>query len=164
VAEKKVKTFHISTYGCQMNLADSSTLVAKMTSQGYQRVDDESKADLIVFNTCSVRDKAEQRVIGRLGEIKKHIKRKPDVKVAVVGCMAQRLGDELTRIAPHVNFVLGTDRIFELPNVLEGNEKTSPIMTAFGPEDIDLIEPIKETPYSGFVTISRVMIAIVQEE
>ncbi len=153
--KKKIKTFHISTYGCQMNLADSSTLVSTMTSRGFQRVDDESKADLIIFNTCSVRDKAEQRVIGRLGEIKKFVKRKPHVKVAVVGCMAQRLGDELTKIAPHVNYVLGTDRIFELPDVLEGNENTAPIMTAFGHEDMDLIEPIKETPFSGFVTISR---------
>ena len=83
--KKKIKTFHISTYGCQMNLADSSTLVSTMTSRGFQRVDDESKADLIIFNTCSVRDKAEQRVIGRLGEIKKFVKRKPHVKVAVVG-------------------------------------------------------------------------------
>lgn len=138
-----------------MNLADSSTLVSTMTSRGYQRVDDESKADLIVFNTCSVRDKAEQRVIGRLGEIKKYVKRKPHVKVAVVGCMAQRLGDELTKIAPQVNYVLGTDRLFELPDVVEGNENTSPVMTAFGHEDMDLIEPIKETPFSGFVTISR---------
>lgn len=153
--KKKIKTFHISTYGCQMNLADSSTLVSTMTSRGFQRVEDESKADLIIFNTCSVRDKAEQRVIGRLGEIKKFIKRKPHIKVAVVGCMAQRLGDELTKIAPHVNYVLGTDRIFELPDVLEGNENTASIMTAFGHEDMDLIEPIKETPFSGFVTISR---------
>lgn len=153
--KKKIRTFHISTYGCQMNMADSSTLVANMTSRGYQRVEDESKADLIVFNTCSVRDKAEQRVIGRLGEIKKYLRRRPNVKVAVVGCMAQRLGEELTQIAPHVNFVLGTDRIFDLPDVLDGNEKTSPIMTAFGHEDMDLIEPIKETPYSSFVTISR---------
>ena len=82
-----------------MNMADSSTLVANMTSRGYQRVEDESKADLIVFNTCSVRDKAEQRVIGRLGEIKKYLRRRPNVKVAVVGCMAQRLGGELTKIA-----------------------------------------------------------------
>jgi len=155
VAKRKVKTYHISTYGCQMNSADSSTLVATMASRGYQRVEDEDQADLFVFNTCSVREKAEQRVIGRLGQIKKYVKRKPHVKVAVVGCMAQRLGEELIKIAPHVNIVLGTDRLFELPDVLEGTENTTPIMTAFGHEDMDLIEPIKETPFSGFVTISR---------
>jgi len=155
VAKRNIKTYHISTYGCQMNSADSSTLVATMASRGYQRVEDEDQADLFVFNTCSVREKAEQRVIGRLGQIKKYVKRKPHVKVAVVGCMAQRLGEELIKIAPHVNIVLGTDRLFELPDVLEGTENTTPIMTAFGHEDMDLIEPIKETPFSGFVTISR---------
>jgi tRNA-2-methylthio-N6-dimethylallyladenosine synthase len=155
VDKRKIKTYHISTYGCQMNSADSSTLVATMASRGYQRVEDEAQADLFVFNTCSVREKAEQRVIGRLGQIKKYVKRKPHVKVAVVGCMAQRLGEELIKIAPHVNIVLGTDRLFELPDVLEGTENTTPVMTAFGHEDMDLIEPIKETPFSGFVTISR---------
>lgn len=153
--EKKVETFHITTFGCQMNLADSSTLAASLLTRGYRRVENESEADLLILNTCSVREKAEQRVYGRLGEIYKFKRRKPHLKVAVVGCMAQRLGDDLVRRVPHVDFVLGTDRLFELPDVLEGTEGVAKIMTAFGHEDMDSIVPVKETPFSGFITISR---------
>ncbi len=153
--EPKIETFHISTYGCQMNLADSSTLVAGLVTRGYRRVARESEADLIILNTCSVREKAERRVFGRLGEIYQHKLKKTHLKVAVVGCMAQRLGDELIKKVPHVDYVLGTDRLFELPDVLEGIEGTSPVMTAFGHENMDMIVPNKETPYSAFITISR---------
>ncbi|MFQ5452764.1 MAG: tRNA (N6-isopentenyl adenosine(37)-C2)-methylthiotransferase MiaB [Candidatus Zixiibacteriota bacterium] len=152
---KKIETFHISTYGCQMNLADSSTLASTLITRGYSRVADEKDADLIILNTCSVREKAEKRVIGRLGEIYKYKRRKPYIKIAVVGCMAQRWGEELIEKVPHVDYVLGTDRLFELPDAIEGYEGTSSVMTAFGHENIDLITPVKETPYSGFVTISR---------
>jgi len=153
--EKKVETFHISTYGCQMNLADSSTLAAGLITRGYRRVADESEADLIILNTCSVREKAEQRVFGRLGEISRYKRKRPQLKVAVVGCMAQRLGNELIEKVPHVDYVLGTDRLFELPDVLEGINGTSSVMTAFGHENMDVIVPTRETPYSAFVTISR---------
>lgn len=153
--QKPIETFHISTYGCQMNLADSSTLASTLTTRGYRRVGTEAEADLLILNTCSVREKAEDRVYGRLGEIYKFKKRKPHLKVAVVGCMAQRIGELLTERVPHVDYVLGTDRIFELPDVIEGIEGTKSVMTAFGHENMDAIEPIKETPYSGFITISR---------
>ncbi|MCP4685401.1 MAG: tRNA (N6-isopentenyl adenosine(37)-C2)-methylthiotransferase MiaB [bacterium] len=153
--KKKLETFHISTYGCQMNLADSSTIASSLTTRGYRRVADENEADIIVLNTCSVREKAEDRVFGRLGEIFKHKKRKPHLKIAVVGCMAQRLADGLKEKAPHVDYILGTDRQFELPDVLEGREGTHEVMTAFGHENIDAIQPVKENEHSGFVTISR---------
>ena len=153
--DKKIKTFHLTTFGCQMNLADSSTLVAGLTTRGYRRVDQENEADLIILNTCSVRDKAEQRVLGRLGDLSRLKKSRPGVKIAVVGCMAQRLGGELVEARPYVDYVLGTDRVFELPDVIEGREGTSSVMTAFGHENVDQIEPVRETPYSGFVTISR---------
>lgn len=153
--ERKPETFHISTYGCQMNLADSSTLASTLRTRGFKRVENEADADLIIFNTCSVREKAEDRVYGRLGEIYKYKRLKPHLKVAVVGCMAQRLGEDLRKRVPHVDIVLGTDRMFELPDVLEGKEGTEPVMTAFGHENMDMIEPVLSTPHSGFVTISR---------
>ncbi len=153
--KQPVRTFHVTTFGCQMNLADSSTLVSSLSTRGYTRVDTEAEADLLVFNTCSVREKAEQRVYGRLGEIIKYKREKPHLKVAVVGCMAQRLGDELKERIPHVDYVLGTDRLFELADVVEGFEGTESVMTAFGHENMDSIAPIKETPFTGFITISR---------
>jgi len=151
----KIETFHVCTYGCQMNLADSSTLIATMITRGYRRVADEGDADLIVINTCSVREKAEERVLGRLGELTGLKKQRPGLKIAVVGCMAQRRGAGLIAEAPGVDYVLGPDRLFELPEVIEGRENTSAVMTAFGHENIDLIEPARETAYSAYVTISR---------
>jgi tRNA-2-methylthio-N6-dimethylallyladenosine synthase len=152
---KRPETFHISTYGCQMNLADSSTLASTLITRGYRRVEQEQQADLIILNTCSVREKAEERVLGRLGELYQYKRSNPAVKIAVVGCMAQRLAQDLKERVPHVDVVLGTDRIFELPDVLEGQEGTAAVMTAFGHENMDMIQPVKETPYSAFVTISR---------
>jgi tRNA-2-methylthio-N6-dimethylallyladenosine synthase len=154
-ADRRIVTFHVTTFGCQMNLADSSTLVASLTTRGYKRVRNVQDADLIILNTCSVREKAEQRVIGRLGELSRHKQERPWVRIAVVGCMAQRWGSDLIEQTPQVDYVLGTDRVFELPDVIEGREGTSPVMTAFGHESIDLIEPVQENQYSGFVTISR---------
>ena len=151
----KPETFHIQTFGCQMNLADSSTLAANMITKGFKRVDSEEEADLLILNTCSVREKAENRVYGRLGEMYKYKKRRPNLKIAVVGCMAQRLGEKLKERVPHVDYVLGTDRQFELPDVLNGVEGTQQVMTAFGHENLDFITPIKETPHSGFITITR---------
>ncbi|UCD64049.1 MAG: tRNA (N6-isopentenyl adenosine(37)-C2)-methylthiotransferase MiaB [Candidatus Zixiibacteriota bacterium] len=153
--EKEIRTFHISTYGCQMNLADSSTLAAAMTARGFRRVSDEKRADLIILNTCSVRDKAEQRVLGRLGELAGIKRKNPDLRLAVVGCMAQRLGDGLLKQAPQVDYVLGTDRVFDLPDVIARANGSRRVMTALGRNDIDTIAPAPETPYSGFVTISR---------
>lgn len=153
--DNNIETFHIATYGCQMNLADSSVLAAGLISRGYKRVFDEREADLLVFNTCSVREKAEERVFGRLGEVYKFKRQRPHLKIAVVGCMAQRLGEKIIDAVPHVDYVLGTDRLFELPEILEGIEGGRPVMTAFGHEDMDSITPVKETPFSAFVTISR---------
>ncbi len=150
-----IRSFHLTTYGCQMNLADSSTLTAELLARGLRRVESEEEADLIILNTCSVRLKAEQRVSGRLWELQRLKRDRPGVKIAVVGCMAQRMGRQLTEQIPHVDYVLGTDRLFELPDVLAGREGTSPVMTAFGHENIDMISPVKESPYSSFVTISR---------
>lgn len=153
--DRKIETFYLSTFGCQMNVADSATLVAALTTRGYRRVVDEEDADLLVLNTCSVREKAEDRVYGRLGDLHRIKKNKPHTKIAVVGCMAQRLADEIIDRLPFVDYVLGTDRLFELPDVIEGIEGTDPVMTAFGHENLDSIKPIKETDYTGFVTISR---------
>lgn len=155
IQRRNVETFHLITYGCQMNVADSSTLTSSLITRGYRKVESELDADLFVLNTCSVREKAEERVIGRLGELYQHKRERPHVKIAVVGCMAQRLGERLREQVPHVDYVLGTDRLFELPDVIEGLEGTSAIMTAFGHENYDQIQPVQETPFSGFVTIAR---------
>src|SRR6059058_878786 len=86
-------TVYIETYGCQMNVSDTELMLGKLADSGYQSVDKPDGADVILINTCAIRDHAEQRVIGRLGEIKSKMKR--DAVLGVTGCMAQRLGTQL---------------------------------------------------------------------
>src|SRR6185436_19036056 len=91
---------YIETYGCQMNVSDSELMLGVLSREGYVRTDDPADADVMLVNTCAVRDHAERRVLGRMGELKRH-KRPGDV-LGVVGCMAQRLGPSLLERVPQV--------------------------------------------------------------
>ena len=110
-------TVYIETYGCQMNVSDTEVMLGKLTDSGYQSVDQPDGADVILINTCAIRDHAEQRVIGRLGEIKSKMKR--DAVLGVTGCMAQRLGTQLLDRVKHVSLVIGPDGYRELPSLIE---------------------------------------------
>ena len=98
---------YIETYGCQMNVADTELMLGLLGDDGYRATDDPAEADVMLVNTCAVRDHAEQRVLGRMGELKRH-KRPGDV-LGVVGCMAQRLGPRLLDRVPQVDLVIGPD-------------------------------------------------------
>jgi tRNA-2-methylthio-N6-dimethylallyladenosine synthase len=111
-------TVYIETYGCQMNVSDSELMLGKLTASGYDAVDAPDGADVILLNTCAIREHAEQRVFGRLGELKRHMK--PDSIVGVTGCMAQRLGPKLLDRAKHVSLVIGPDGYRALPSLIEG--------------------------------------------
>jgi tRNA-2-methylthio-N6-dimethylallyladenosine synthase len=110
-------TVYIETYGCQMNVSDSELMLGKLTAVGYEPVDRPDGADLILVNTCAIRDHAEQRVIGRIGELKRHMN--PDTVLGVTGCMAQRLGPRLLEKAKHVSLVVGPDGYRALPALVE---------------------------------------------
>ncbi len=138
-----------------MNLADSGSLAAVLNSRGYRPVESENDADLIIFNTCSVREKAEERVYGRLGELSSLKKNGTQKRFAVVGCMAQRLGERLLQRAPYVDFVLGPDRMFDLPRYIEESNGSAFINTEFGHENIGDLTPVRDTPFAAYVTISR---------
>lgn len=112
------KKFKIITYGCQMNVADSERMSARLQSIGYAPVDVLDDADLILINTCSVREAAEEKILGKIGEIKQIKRRKPSLILGVTGCIAQKDGDFLIRRAPHIDFVLGTGRQAELVNIV----------------------------------------------
>jgi tRNA-2-methylthio-N6-dimethylallyladenosine synthase len=101
-----------------MNVSDSELMLGKLTDSGYTVVDVPDGADVILVNTCAIRDHAEQRVIGRLGELRRHMK--PDTVVGVTGCMAQRLGPQLLETARHVSLVVGPDGYRALPALVEG--------------------------------------------
>jgi tRNA-2-methylthio-N6-dimethylallyladenosine synthase len=108
---------HLKSFGCQMNKLDSSLVVSALTEQGYELTDKATEADVIVINTCSVREHAEERVFSHLGHIKHLKKSKPALLVAVIGCMAQRLGDDLLAHEA-VDVVAGPAQLHEVPALI----------------------------------------------
>jgi tRNA-2-methylthio-N6-dimethylallyladenosine synthase len=112
-----VKVF-IKTYGCQMNERDSEAIAGMLAGQGYSIVDSESDADILIFNTCSVREQAERKAVGKIGIMKKQKKRKPHLIIGAMGCMAQNIGEKLLKDLPHLDFVIGTKQLHKLPEVL----------------------------------------------
>jgi len=110
-------TVYIETYGCQMNVSDTELMLGKLTATGYDSVSVPDGADVILVNTCAIRDHAEQRVIGRIGELKRHMT--STTVVGVTGCMAQRLGPTLLEKTPHVSLVIGPDGYRALPELIE---------------------------------------------
>src|SRR5947207_1776303 len=108
---------YIETYGCQMNVSDTELMLGKLTASGYESVGEPDGADVILINTCAIREHAEQRVISRLGEIKSKMKR--DAVLGVTGCMAQRLGARVLDRLKHVSLVIGPDGYRELPSLID---------------------------------------------
>ncbi|MGC8638483.1 MAG: tRNA (N6-isopentenyl adenosine(37)-C2)-methylthiotransferase MiaB [Isosphaeraceae bacterium] len=113
------KKLYIETVGCQMNVLDSELVVARLRDQGYELTDDIDQADAILYNTCSVRQHAEDKVYSALGRIK-HIKRKrPDVAIGVLGCMAQKDQGQILKRAPHVDVIVGPGQLGRVPQLLD---------------------------------------------
>jgi tRNA-2-methylthio-N6-dimethylallyladenosine synthase len=108
---------YVETYGCQMNVSDSELILGRLAADGYSEAATPEEADVILLNTCAIRDHAEQRVLGRLGELKGVMK--PTAVVGVTGCMAQRMGPTLLERARHVSLVIGPDGYRALPALLE---------------------------------------------
>lgn len=111
------KTFYVRTYGCQMNELDSEIMIGQLENRGLLRSQDENQADLIIFNTCSIRDLAERKAMGKLGLLgrSKH----SQAIIGVTGCMANAKKDSIFQKLPHVDFVLGTNNIHDLNHVLD---------------------------------------------
>ena len=145
----------IETYGCQMNVADSELIAGVLQREGYASADRPDDADVILVNTCAVREHAEQRVIGRVGELKRH--KRPGAVLGVVGCMAQRLGERRLRQAPHVDFVVGPDGYRALPHLVRrarSGERAAE--TAFvATEHYEDIVPVRRTAASAWITVQR---------
>ncbi|MCE2940501.1 MAG: tRNA (N6-isopentenyl adenosine(37)-C2)-methylthiotransferase MiaB [Gemmatimonadota bacterium] len=110
------RTVFIETYGCQMNVSDSELMLGTLAAVGYEAVDSPDGADVILVNTCAIRENAEQRVIGRVGELKRSMK--PGSIVGITGCMAQRLGPRILDQARHVSLVIGPDGYRALPELI----------------------------------------------
>ncbi|TYZ24980.1 tRNA (N6-isopentenyl adenosine(37)-C2)-methylthiotransferase MiaB [Selenomonas ruminis] len=118
-----MKKAFIGVYGCQMNISDAERMEGQLKTIGYERVEEMEGADLILLNTCCVRETAEDKVYGKIGEIK-HLKRaNPDLIFGITGCMAQKESDGLIKRAPHIDFVLGTNKVHELTHVVQEIER-----------------------------------------
>ena len=148
---------HIKTYGCQMNERDSEAVGALLTEAGHTLVADETSADVLLFNTCSVRDAAERKAKGKIGYMRKLKLRRPDLIIGVMGCMAQRLGDRLLAELPHLDFVLGTGQTHRAPEVIAriAADRSRLAETAADPEEIDMLGAHGHNSWSAQIAITR---------
>ncbi len=150
-----MKRLYIETYGCQMNVADTELMLGALEREGYVQVESPEGADVMLVNTCAVRDNAEQRVIGRLGELQ-HYKR-PGGVLGVVGCMAQRLGPKLLERVPKVDLVAGPDAYRNLGSlVAQASSGDRTADTEFRSwEHYEDVPARRENGASAFVTVQR---------
>ena len=112
------KKLFIETVGCQMNILDSELVVAKLRREGYVLTDDIDQADTILYNTCSVRQHAEDKIYSALGRIKTIKQTRPEVTIGVLGCMAQKDQKQILRRAPHVDIVVGPGQLGQVSELL----------------------------------------------
>jgi len=156
---KMIKKVYIETYGCQMNVADSEVVVSILSGAGYESTDNIKDAGLILINTCSIRDNAEQRIWGRLKAISYLKKQKNDLKIGIIGCMAERLKEKLIETDQLVDIVVGPDAYRELPNlVLEAEAGHKAVNVLLSREETYAdISPVRmdKNGVSSFVSIMR---------
>lgn len=123
------KTYHIEIWGCQMNVADAAAAARRLESLGYTEVPDPAVADLVLLETCCVREKPEHKVYSRLGELRRFKDARPGMKLGVCGCMAEKEGRTILRNAPFVDLVIGPRRLARLPEILaELDESDEPLV------------------------------------
>lgn len=153
------KKFYIETYGCQMNVADSEVVAAILSAAGFEYTRERNEADIILVNTCSVRENAEQRVRGRVQGFSDIRKKNPHLLIGIMGCMAERLGEKLFEEEKNVNIVVGPDAYMDLPLLIEkASRGEKSINTALSETETykDICPSrIDETSISGFVSIMR---------
>ena len=150
---------YIETYGCQMNVSDSELMLGVLGRAGYERTDDPALADVLLVNTCAVRDHAEQRVLGRMAELKRYKRPGGGTVLGVVGCMAQRLGPKLLERVPQVDLVIGPDGYRSLPELIArardaGGERAADV-TFRAWEHYEDVPPVRANATSAFVTVQR---------
>jgi len=150
------KRFSIFTYGCQMNRYDTETITGHLEREGYERSENFETADLILLNTCSIRERAEQKVFSQLGRLSRLKKEKPGLKIAVCGCFATREGEGIAKRQPAVDLVFGTQNIAELPRLLGRMTEGRVVDVAPVEPDFTEVAPIRrEGDLSAWVSIAR---------
>jgi len=127
-----VPKFFIKTYGCQMNERDSEQVAYSLIARGYERVDSEVEADVVLLNTCSVRDMAEQKALGKMGMLGRIRKNRPETVFGFLGCMAQARGAELLREIPHLDLVIGTQKFHRVADYVDDLVAHKPVVAGIG--------------------------------
>src|SRR5579862_7801563 len=149
-----MKKFYIETFGCQMNAHDSEKVIGTLVSKGYTQVEKLEDADLVLYNTCSIRDKAEQKVFSRLQQFKKQFGKTKTF--GVLGCVAQQEGEKIFERAPHVNLVAGSASYNKLPEMLVRLETGNRRVTGLSLDTEDTFDtPLtrRDNPHRAYITI-----------
>src|SRR3989442_743240 len=154
MSEPAAKTFYLETFGCQMNVHDSEKVIGTLMAQGYRQVSTVEEAGLILYNTCSIRDKAEQKVFHRLADYKKL--QAQGKKFGVLGCVAQQEGEKIFARAPHVRLVAGSASYTKLPEMLAQIEAGNRRVTGLSldtDETFDTPFTRRDNPHRAYITI-----------
>src|SRR5579884_4477812 len=149
-----MKKFYIETFGCQMNVHDSEKVIGTLLSQGYEQVETPEAAELVLYNTCSIRDKAEQKVFSRLQQFKRDNGR--GKVFGVLGCVAQQEGEKIFERAPHVSLVAGSASYTRLPELLIQLETGNRRVTGLSldtTETFDSPFTRRDNPHRAYITI-----------
>jgi tRNA-2-methylthio-N6-dimethylallyladenosine synthase len=158
IVDDGVKTVLFEVFGCQMNVVDAELVLGRLRKSNYVETRDYSRADLVVFNTCSVRGHAEDRVISRLGALRPWKREKPGRVLAVMGCMAQREAADIRRRMPHVDVITGTKDFPRLPELVARVRREGGAYIAIDGElrpDIERMPTSRPHPFQAYVTVMR---------
>jgi tRNA-2-methylthio-N6-dimethylallyladenosine synthase len=153
------KNLYIETYGCQMNFSDSEIVASIMAEEHYAMTEQAGDADVIIVNTCSIRDNAEQRVWKRLRELKSLKKKRPNLQIGIIGCMAERFKEAMLEMQPEVDFIAGPDAYRSLPELISvavAGQQAANVMLS-EEETYDDIQPVRlhSNGISAFISIMR---------
>src|SRR5258705_3363309 len=155
MSETTTKTFYLETFGCQMNVHDSEKVIGTLQQQGYRQVPTVEEAGLVLYNTCSIRDKAEQKVFNRLSDYKKY--KKQGKKFGVLGCVAQQEGEKIFERAPYVSLVAGSASYRNLPQMLvqleAGNSRVTGLDDRQTDQTFDTEFTAGPNKHRGYITI-----------
>ncbi len=151
---------YIETYGCQMNINDTELMEGLLVDEGFVSVDAPERADVILVNTCAIREHAEQRVRGRIGELQRHRKRRAGLVLGVTGCMAQRLGPRLIEEAAGVDLVAGPDAYRALPELIgsiraNAIERGQTLLGLDAEENYEGVDSVRREGVSAWITVQR---------
>src|SRR2546421_3515676 len=144
------KKLYIETVGCQMNVLDSELVVGSLRRQGYELIHEPTEADVILFNTCSVRQHAEDKIYSALGRLRSHKQRHPSKILGVLGCMAQKDQELIRRRAPHVDIVCGTGQLARLPELIAEVERTGTPQLALSLDRKEASRPEVERSFESY--------------